>query len=384
MNLLLTDEGAEALALAAREADPDSLGAASRLRAHFSPEMAAAALTQVALRRRGRTKFGESASTLFLTSHGLEQASRPSVADWRAQRLKASGVTRVVDLGCGIGADALAFQRAGLEVVAVELDPATAEFASANLGIDVIVGDAEVVAGDLLAGAGSETVANCDPARRNDQGRLWRPEQFTPSWGFVGSLLAGPTSAVVKLGPGVPKQLLPGGVRTSWVSDRGAVVEASLWRVPDLTPGREAVLLPGGDCLELPDHPRVLHVGPVGRFLLEPDGAVIRSGTLAEIDPDAWLVAPGIAYLTSDVPIESPFATTFEVLDVLDYSERTLRAWVRDGQVGSLEIKKRGVEVDPAELRKRLKPKGPGAATLVLTPTTLGVRALVVRRTTVG
>lgn len=381
MNPLLTDEGARALEFAAREADPDSLGAATRLRARFAPDLAAAALTQVALRRRGRTKFGEASDSLFLTSHGLEQASRPSVADWRAARLRAAGVTRVIDLGCGIGADALGFQRAGLDVVAVELDPTTAEFASANLGVDVIVGDAETLADGLLDGAGPGTAVFCDPARRNDQGRLWRPEQFSPSWDFVTSLFARPTSAVVKLGPGVPTTLLPTGVRTTWVSDHGSVVEAGLWNVPGLASGREAVLLPDGASIVRSDPPRELPVGPVGRFLLEPDGAVIRSGAMGDLAPDAtWLLAPGIAYLTSDEMVRTPFATTFEVLDVLDASEKSLRAWVRDNAIGTLEIKKRGIEIDPADLRRRLKPRGTGSATIVLTPTVVGVRALVVRR----
>lgn len=76
----------------------------------------------------------------------------------------------------------------------------------------------------------------------------------------------------------------------------------------------------------------------------------------------------------------SPFATAFEILEVLDAGERALRRWVRDNQVGTLEIKKRGIEVDPAELRRRLRPSGPNAATLVLTPTRTGAKALVVRR----
>jgi predicted RNA methylase len=43
-------------------------------------------------------------------------------------------------MGCGIGSDAMAFARAGLEVVAVEVDPATAAVARANLA-----GHAEVI-----------------------------------------------------------------------------------------------------------------------------------------------------------------------------------------------------------------------------------------------
>ena len=95
--------------------------------------LAAAAVTQVVLRRRATTKFGAAAARLFFTREGLEQASRPAVAAHHAERMLAAGVRRVVDLGCGIGTDAMAFARAGLEVVAVDSDPLTAEVAAANL-----------------------------------------------------------------------------------------------------------------------------------------------------------------------------------------------------------------------------------------------------------
>ena len=69
------------------------------------------------------------------------------------------------------------------------------------------------------------------------------------------------------------------------------------------------------------------------------------------------------------------------MLDRLPYREKDLRAWVRQNRVGTLEIKKRAIDVDPAALRRRLAPKGPEVATLLLTPTPDGAVALVVRRT---
>ena len=136
--------GVEALAAAAAQPDPDSLAAATALRARFPPDLAAAALTQVGLRRSARTKLGDRADSVLFTRAGLEQASRAAVAAHHADRFVAAGVRRVVDLGCGIGADALALLDAGLEVVAVDSDPETAAIAQANLGdrAEVLVGDA--------------------------------------------------------------------------------------------------------------------------------------------------------------------------------------------------------------------------------------------------
>ncbi|MDO5676096.1 MAG: methyltransferase domain-containing protein [Propionibacteriaceae bacterium] len=367
----------DALAAAMGEADPSSLGAGERLRRQFSADDVAWALTQAALRRKAESKFTRAAQMLF-TPDGWEQASREEVARWRAERFVAAGVTEVWDLGCGIGSDAMAFADAGLRVVAVELDPETAAMAQHNLdlagGGDVIVGRAE----EARPPAGAAVFL--DPARRTARGRTWNVADFTPSWEFVLEHLAGERFVCVKLGPGVPKEILPDGVQTMFVSHRGDVVEASLWN--RLEPGSRAVLL-GDTPLELtPEHSRELRVAPVGRYLLEPDGAVIRAGLLDAVahGGDLWLLDPHIAYLSSAERVQTPFATTFEVLEVLDYDAKRLRTWVRDNAVGTLEIKKRGIEVDPATLRRQLKPKGPASATIILARTVEGTRALVCRR----
>ncbi|MFL6063910.1 MAG: THUMP-like domain-containing protein [Friedmanniella sp.] len=376
----------QALAAAMAEADPDGLPAAGRLRAAYGPELAAAALHQASLRRRARSKFGDRAAGLFFTREGLEQATRPSVAAHHAARFLAAGARRVVDLGCGIGTDALAFVAAGLDVVAVERDQATAEVAAANLAGrgQVLCADAEEVAESLLTPG---TAAFCDPARRNSRGRLWQVQDFTPSWDLVAHLLDGSRVAGVKLGPALPHALVPETAEAEWVTAGSETVEVGLWAGPGAAPGLNAALLLPGGRLEVPrptaerPAPR-LPVGPVGRYLYEPDGAVIRAGGVALLGArlDARLLDPQIAYLTSDRQVPTPFATAFEVLEVLPYGLKSLRRWVRDHGVGTLEIKKRGVDVDPADLRRRLQPSGPSAATLVLSRTPDGAVALLVQR----
>ncbi|WP_220488249.1 class I SAM-dependent methyltransferase [Tessaracoccus sp. MC1756] len=366
-----------ALEAAMLEADPSSLKAGERLRARFTADEVAWALTQAALRRKGVAKFTRASEMLF-TPAGLEQASREPVARWRAQRFLAAGVTEVWDLGCGIGADAMAFAAAGLRVVAVELDRETAAVARHNL--DLVGGGEVTVAAAEDVDVPAEAAVFLDPARRTARGRTWNVADFAPSWEFVLAHLAGERFACVKLGPGVPKELIPGDVQACFVSHHGDVVEASLWS--GLPEGPQAVVLASAQDELGPAGRRPLDVRPVGRYLIEPDGAVIRAGLLDAIEPerDLWLLDAHIAYLSSDEPVSSPFATDFEVLEDLPYDLKGLRAWVRDNSVGTLEIKKRGLEIDPAALRRQLKPKGPNAATIVLARTVRGTRALICRR----
>jgi hypothetical protein len=79
------------------------------------------------------------------------------------------------------------------------------------------------------------------------------------------------------------------------------------------------------------------------------------------------MISDGIAYLSADAPQATPFAQAFRITDRLPFHEKELRAELRRRGIGTLEIKKRGVDVDPAQLRTRLGLKGKASATLILT-----------------
>lgn len=368
------------IAAAKAEPDPTSLGAATRLRERFTPELTAAAVEQVELRRRAMTKFGADAGCWFYTRTGLEQATRPAVARYRAELMRDAGITAVVDVGCGLGFDSLAMARAGLSVRAIEKDPVTAVFAAANLA-----GLAEVTEGDavdLTDPAAPGPTHFFDPARRSGTGRSWRVEDFSPSWEFVTTHLT--RGAWAKLGPGLPYHLIPDGCRAEWISHRGDLVEVLL-RPGE---GRAAVLLDAAgaasaDPVVIPVRTAdpVTVTEPRG-WLAEPDPAIIRAEAVDTVAAAHGLtrLAPQIAYLTSDTPTAQPGLTWFRIIDDLPYKQKVLKAWVRDHGIGTLEIKKRGVDADPAALRRALRPKGSGATTLILTPTLAGTRALAAER----
>jgi hypothetical protein len=57
----------------------------------------------------------------------------------------------------------------------------------------------------------------------------------------------------------------------------------------------------------------------------------------------------------------------YRVLDNLVFDRKKLKAYLRERNIGTLEIKKRGSDIVPEQLRKELAPKGEGAATLIVT-----------------
>ncbi|MGR2753057.1 THUMP-like domain-containing protein [Agromyces arachidis] len=373
---LLSPEGLDLLdSLPPWTARADVVKLVADLRAQgHSPGLVAAVLTQSRLRARARSKFGEFADRMLFTEAGLEQATRLRVAALHAGRYARAGLRHVADLGCGIGGDALAFAAMDLEVTAADADEVTAAIASFNLTpfprVSVLHSMAEEVS------LGGIDAAWLDPARRSTSGgttrRLADAGDYTPSLDFAFGL-AERMPVGVKLGPGTDRDLVPEGTEAQWVSVDGDVVELAVWTGLLARPGvgRAALVIRGDAAHELvaPADSEDAPVGPLGDYLYEPDGAVIRArliGDLARAN-GAWMLSDGIAYMTADREFDTPFARGFRVVDRLPADERHLRQALRSRGVGTLEIKKRGVDVDPAALRTRLKLKGETSATVVLT-----------------
>ncbi|AOR32572.1 methyltransferase [Streptomyces fodineus] len=367
--LLLTPEGRALLDEVRDTAPADELAVATRLRRDHPAELVSAALGQARLRQRAAAKFGAAdAGRMFFTPNGVEQSTRTSVAAYRAERLKALGVTRVADLCCGIGGDAIAFARAGIRVLAVDWDPVTAATARANaeaLGLGELI---EVRQADVTeVDTGGYDAVFVDPARRGGRGRIFDPEAYSPplSWAIEAARTA--PRAALKVAPGIPHEAVPADAEAEWISDGGDVKEAVVWFGTE--PGAvRATLLPGPRTLlgkGLPDP----GVRPVGRYLYEPDGAVIRAHLVAEVAEqlDGGLVDATIAYVTADERHLTPYATAYEITDQLPFNVKKLKALLREREVGTLTVKKRGSAVEPEELRKKVKPQGPNAATVFLT-----------------
>jgi len=244
---------------------------------------------------------------------------------------------------------------------------AVAEANAAVLGAgDRVELRCEDVAGTDLAGIDGVFV---DPARRGSGRRALDPRSWSPPFSFVLDVAARVPATGAKLAPGIPHGVLPLDAEAEWVSDGGDVVECALWCGP-LATGvrRRSTLLPSGATMT-GDGTRRGVVGPVGRYLVEPDGAVIRAGLVAEAADlvDGRLLDPTIAYLTCEHRPSTPFGTAYEVTDVLPFGLKRLRTLLRERGVGRLTVKKRGTAVQPEALRAQLRLRGDAEATVVLT-----------------
>ena len=343
----------------------------SRLRAAGHPqERIHHALEQVRLRRKARTKFGEFSAQMLFTEHGLEQATRLGVAAHHAGRFRAAGINSVADVGCGIGADAMACASLGIRVLAVEKDPLTAAVASYNLSP---FDNAQVLCGDGMSVdlSGWDGVW-LDPARREGASRLHDPSDYSPRLDDA-IALAQMRPSGIKLAPGMDRDLIPDTVEAQWVSDGGEVVEMVWWfgELKKEGVSRSALVISesGAHTMEAPADSPDAEVAELGQYLYEPDGAVIRARLIGDLvrSLQGGMLDPSIAYFSSADYHPTPFAQCFEVEQVLPAKIKELSRWAKEHEVGTLEIKKRGIDIDPAELRRKLPLRGESSKTLILT-----------------
>ena len=370
------------------KADVLKLVAKLRSKGH-SADLVATVLSQAKLRRRAQAKFGEFANRMYFTEAGLEQASRLKVAAIHAGRFRDAGITNIADLGCGIGAESLAMASIDLTVSAFELDEVTAAIASYNLASfeQVTVEQADVTKLDLAKYEG----AFIDPARRDLYGpkkeftkRKYDLTELSPSFDFVLEVTK-QKPTVVKLGPGLDHKDIPPDAEAVWVSDNGDLVEMTLYfgKVARENIVRAALLLTPNGTFEITsaNHARTdAPIGELGAYVYEPDAALIRSHLIGELalELDLHIFANEIAYLTGDKQIVSPWLKAYKVLDNLVFDRKKLKSYLRERDVGILEIKKRGADITPEQLRRELAPKGPNSLTLIVTRVADTHRVLVV------
>ena len=324
---------------------------------------------------------------MLFTEDGLEQASRFLVSALHAGRFRDAGIKQVADLGCGLGTESMALAAIDINVVALELDEVTAACATYNLAPfeNATVINADVTVVDL----DQYEAQFFDPARRElgakteKANRKFDPESFSPNFNWVLEQ-ASKRPTGIKLGPGHPHENIPDNCEAQWVSVNGDLVELSLWfgKLARAGVARSALLLKDGQKFELTSASVEQASAPIrelGGYLYEPDNSVVRShliGLLAEQN-ELGIIAPEIAYLTGDEPLDNPWLRGFRILENLTFDRKKLKARLRELEIGILEIKKRGSDVVPETLRKELQLKGERAATLIITRVGDSHRALI-------
>lgn len=332
-------------------------------RARFGDRTAVLVETAL-LRRKAAAKFPDAGRWLF-TSDALEQATAAAVAAHRADRLTGRAVH---DVTCSVGTELAALSGRAEPVFGSDLDEVRIAMARHNVGGDGA--QALLCRADALAPVTRDTTVVADPARRRGGRRTFDPRDYTPALDELLAVYAD-RDLVVKCAPGIDFDQLGGLGFTGEIevtSLGGGVREACLWSPGLTTPGvtRRATILDRAEEVTDAD-PDDCHVAAPGRWIVDPDGAVVRAGLVRHYGArhGLWQLDGAIAYLSGD---QLPSGVRgFEVIAESGLSERTLRQELSARNVGALEILVRGVSVDPDELRTRLRLRGSERLSLVIT-----------------
>jgi hypothetical protein len=362
-----------------------------RLRATFSAELVRGALTLVELRRRAAAKFSR-AGGMWFDRVGLEQSTAEAVARHKAQRFQGRG--RVWDLCCGIGGDAIQLARGG-EVVAVDRDAAACLCAQWNAETYEAADRLTVLCADVETLSDRASLVHIDPDRRPARAvgntssasgrRSLKLEEGAPGLETLTRLMGEFCGGAIKCSPASNFGGKFPSAEVELVSLEGECKEATIWFGELAEPGLwRATALPSGETLAGDPLSAAAPLAPLGRYLIDPDPALVRSGLI-----DLYAVGRGMSrlddaeeYLTGDAIPASHLAQAFEVVAQLPNNEREIRDYFRNSDVGTLEIKCRRIPIDIEGLRRKLTLPGRGAAVLIFARIEGRARAVVCRRPT--
>lgn len=239
-----------------------------------------------------------------------------------------------------------------------------------------------------------DDVRNCDvwhvdPDRRPGGRRGVRLEHHEPDLEALEAWLRIQPNSAIKLAPAaVIPQAWQAEAELEWISRARECRQLVAWRgALAQAAGRRRATLVGDDGASIgtiqgdADIPCPC-AKSFGRYVLEPDAAVIAArltGSLAN-EHNLAAISPGVAYLTGDNSPADALLTAFEVEDVMPLDLKNLRRHFQARGIGLLEVKKRGVNVDPALLQRKLRGPGDERRTLLIMPTGAGTRGVIARR----
>ncbi|MBC8114482.1 MAG: hypothetical protein H7062_08905 [Candidatus Saccharimonas sp.] len=354
------------------------LGLQAVLRRQYPNDLVRAALSLHELRRRAKGKFTRGDS-MWLDRVGLEQSTSEAVARHKALRFEGP----VWDLCCGIGGDAVALAER-CEVTAVDLNPAACLRTEWNAEIYGIASRVKTLCADVASLTEITGRVHVDPDRRaGSGGRVSRVEDYEPGLPFLNELMTRSRGGAIKVGPASNFGGKFDGVEIELISLSGECKEATIWfgDLAGKAPFR-ATALPSGETIA--GHPldASAALAPLGRYLYDPDPAIVRSGMIDLVAERFGLnrLDGAEEYLTGDNLVASAFVEPFEVLADLPNNESDLRAWLRTSDFGQLEIKCRHIPIRADVLRRRLPLPGDQPGVLIFARCDGKARAIMARR----
>lgn len=374
---LLTSTEVQELAKKCLKEKWDVLKLSTELAKNYTAEERREIMDYLPLIQRAQEKFNTH-HFLLCDKLALEQSTAYDISMWKSSLWPSSG--NVHDLCCGMGGDSF-FIPENLFITGVDLSEDRLEMYKYNMEcfqkkFSTLQGDVRnILETHPLEKADYFSI---DPARRKEVGENQRNfNHLTPSLEEVLTLAKNYKGGMIKLPPGYPTEEIPKEAEIIYLGSKQdcrecLVLLGELAKNPGKT---RAVLLQKDKVLEYVSEISqeeanfFLSEGPVKKYLTEPCPLFVRSKLFNQFAKqwNGTVLSQGIAYISTDSPIQMEGFSCFEILDYVPLGTAAVKNMLKKFNVGKITLKKRGVEIIPEEEIKRLKVKGKNEGVLIYT-----------------
>lgn len=351
---------------AVRDFKGSELAAQSRLRKTYSAELVRAAIALEEARSKGLSLLPHAAE-LWLTKVALQQSTAWQVATHKAKRFPQDKA--VHDLCSGIGADTAALLTRG-PVTSVDINPAMLKRCEWNIETwrrhsDISSAHAWTAAvADVQQTELPGKLLHIDPDRRVGRDRpAKRLEHYCPDLSWMQQITMSAASGALKLGPASNFiQKFPD-CEIELISLNGECREATVW-FGDLAGAHSyrATHLPSGESVSAdPLSAWCPLANECGKYIFDPDPAVVRSGLLDRVGELHSLhrLDKEDEYLTADNIPSTELVTAYSVEATLPNNLREAKKHLSRNAACDYEVKCRHLSVEANRIQKKL-PRGTG------------------------
>lgn len=354
-----------------------------KLRKELSAQQTSQILQQHELRSRGKAKFKKSQQMFFLRKQ-LEQSTNEAISFYKSRRFKK--MNRVVDLCCGIGGDAIGLAQ-HCDLTIVDLDPEVVTIAEKN--VQAYGFSATRMACDVMdIDVNSFDAFHIDPDRRVEGNRSTKSEFFCPEKKQLDSMAQKNPNFAMKLAPATRPWMDQ--CEREFVGFDRECKQQIIWsgELSEQMGIRATTLDPSGNPTETffeevaDENDGDISIGEHQKFVYDPHPCLVASRLVNAFGRRNGLsrLTYNTVYLTGDQLLKSSFVQCFEVIETCVLDDSLIKKMLDRHDVGHLELKKRGVELDVMKRFAKIKCTGTQSATLILAPTDEGLRGLLCQR----
>ncbi len=305
-------------------------------------------------------KFGT--SNILCDQFGYEQSSSLAVSKYKASLIQSGSV---LDLCCGIGADSISLSDK-VNVLGVDLSAERLKCFDYNHTQFRPNGQHEIALHDVISFNQSSDCFLIDPDRRpKNKQKSWGLDQLSPNLDELKRIVSRLHSGLIKLSPASDVSRFSSlfDFSSCYIGDKGQSKELLLKTGKFQNNFKETVFLPTNEILEhtindeINARASLISQSSPKSYIHEPIKPSLSSGLYWVEAATLGLLQLNfeIPYFVSENPINSSFWSSFKVIDEVPFREKKIKSFLKCQDFDELEVKKRGLDIDPLELQRTWK-----------------------------